>query len=720
MWVEQFDPNSNALYYYNVDTKESVWEKPPEFTKGTLSEECEATLKIQSIFRGRKTRKEKEKVLKKKLSENLSLSEEIEKGKWIKQFDPSSSAHYYYHTLSGESTWDEPEGFEEGGQDERLESVLMIQCAYRARAARRLIYTMKNGVVEGNFSLKTVDGNKETEQKLDEKNKVEVVSVEKSNDDEKEEMNMEDSEMKKSGSEENVVSNENENNQVVENSKEKSGDENQNIVVDKEKEHDTGSVQEVEMSTTSVIEVTNKGYLESTSIMDEKVPQISKLEVKEKEVDVLGKKQEIEILCKKEEVEAFRKKSIVDADRLQDLITLDHSIPIQNKKIADLSTAITEIEKLLDTFQLSTEESVRFAVIDTRIQKHRRDFITISKQTKKTQDEMSSLGGREEMSQRISTVRKFCIEVLSAIRTTFINHLKIDAHRLLESWKIYQSLLELFPTVSKMVLSTETALLQSKKNKAENCLQKAMGLSGYKEGSISIHASQRTYPDWHLTIRTATGAVEIFARLMNKKIQEESLAKSAGLEKTERKRMKLEENANRKVIELQAEKVQREIQAGVYLALCQTKWKEGQALRLLDADAIEQAEVVAIKEAARNKQKNKLDAYTKNEDWKSRDELTVWSAVQEGCSLFVLEKCIQEEDGKSNVLYNRPFSLHEKNRSTGETLLHIACWWNHAVNRNLTGFIFSKHELIYLPCVALDFVLFRKGRERFSDRLRQE
>jgi hypothetical protein len=60
-WVEQWDPNESRFYYYNAETGVAVWEKPSDFVDGVHDDSMDAATKIQSAFRGKKSRKKKDK-----------------------------------------------------------------------------------------------------------------------------------------------------------------------------------------------------------------------------------------------------------------------------------------------------------------------------------------------------------------------------------------------------------------------------------------------------------------------------------------------------------------------------------------------------------------------------------------------------------------------------------------------------------------------------------
>ncbi|KAI9983020.1 hypothetical protein PInf_006932 [Phytophthora infestans] len=55
-WTEQFDPTTGHKYFYNSETGESQWEKPVDFFTGLKDERSARAVKIQSVFRAKKDR----------------------------------------------------------------------------------------------------------------------------------------------------------------------------------------------------------------------------------------------------------------------------------------------------------------------------------------------------------------------------------------------------------------------------------------------------------------------------------------------------------------------------------------------------------------------------------------------------------------------------------------------------------------------------------------
>ncbi|GMF20110.1 unnamed protein product [Phytophthora lilii] len=158
LWVRKWDDATNALYYFNLRTQESSWEEPTAYKAVLMSEPLNmhterapeeqqdeqqdlqqeqqqqdglslqqeqeqqsknASVTIQSLYRGRKDRKRVK-----------------EARKWTEQFDPATSRKYYYNSETGESQWEKPADFLTGMKDERSARAVKIQSVYRAKKAR--------------------------------------------------------------------------------------------------------------------------------------------------------------------------------------------------------------------------------------------------------------------------------------------------------------------------------------------------------------------------------------------------------------------------------------------------------------------------------------------------------------------------------------------------------------------------------------------------------
>jgi hypothetical protein len=129
-WIEQYDPSSKHAYFYHMESGDCTWEKPAGFVPGTQSDKdtAIAVAKIQALFNGHQMRND----MQTKLDAFIA-----KKNKWVKEYDPESKAYYYYHAAERYSVWEEPDDFIEGGDNAEMKSVLLIQCSFRAKVARR-------------------------------------------------------------------------------------------------------------------------------------------------------------------------------------------------------------------------------------------------------------------------------------------------------------------------------------------------------------------------------------------------------------------------------------------------------------------------------------------------------------------------------------------------------------------------------------------------------
>ena len=71
---------------------------------------------------------------------------------WIKQWDPTNNAYYFYNCDTGDAQWEQPPEYVEGATDETVTAVLKIQCMYRARNARRKVERARKGKEESGLA----------------------------------------------------------------------------------------------------------------------------------------------------------------------------------------------------------------------------------------------------------------------------------------------------------------------------------------------------------------------------------------------------------------------------------------------------------------------------------------------------------------------------------------------------------------------------------------
>eukprot|EP00945_MAST-04E_sp_MAST-4E-sp1_P002851 g2851.t1 len=105
-WVEIFDPQNEAMYYWNQSSGKVQWEKPEKFILAKDDIFIHSALKIQNAIRAKKARK---KVRQKRGERNVN-ADYGSKGsiEWIKAFDPSSNLYYYYNRTNNEVSWHKP------------------------------------------------------------------------------------------------------------------------------------------------------------------------------------------------------------------------------------------------------------------------------------------------------------------------------------------------------------------------------------------------------------------------------------------------------------------------------------------------------------------------------------------------------------------------------------------------------------------------------------
>ena len=112
-WVKMYDPNSVAYYYFNNFTNECMWDKPLDYVepkKGAhhlagMNPELKAALLIQNAYRAKQARR----VLRQKtgLKDAQEHADKAEHG-WITEHDEASGYDYYVHVETGEVTWEKP------------------------------------------------------------------------------------------------------------------------------------------------------------------------------------------------------------------------------------------------------------------------------------------------------------------------------------------------------------------------------------------------------------------------------------------------------------------------------------------------------------------------------------------------------------------------------------------------------------------------------------
>jgi hypothetical protein len=151
-WVESYDPEHNAFYYYCSWTEEMTWDKPASYIMAADDELMSAALKIQCAWRARMARvKKTQRALRgnmfdahhDKAEEAIRKHKELEQGRgadghhWVESYDPEQHAFYYYCSWTEEMTWDKPASYIMAADDELMSAAIKIQCAWRSKVARR-------------------------------------------------------------------------------------------------------------------------------------------------------------------------------------------------------------------------------------------------------------------------------------------------------------------------------------------------------------------------------------------------------------------------------------------------------------------------------------------------------------------------------------------------------------------------------------------------------
>eukprot|EP00947_MAST-08B_sp_MAST-8B-sp1_P002382 g2382.t1 len=126
-WTKVYDSSSQAYYFYNNYTGESVWDQPFDYEEppsgsaaaALMNPELRAAMVIQRTYRKKQARR----VLRAKKAANY-VSEHahdetqdhagsgFDNGPWSKVPDTSSGYDYYYNNDTGECVWDPPPGTE--------------------------------------------------------------------------------------------------------------------------------------------------------------------------------------------------------------------------------------------------------------------------------------------------------------------------------------------------------------------------------------------------------------------------------------------------------------------------------------------------------------------------------------------------------------------------------------------------------------------------------
>ena len=103
-WVEVYDSEHDAFYYYGSYTGEMTWEKPEHYVMAADDDLMHAVITIQKMWRGKVARGEVQ--IRKR-----------EGQKWTVHVDEGSGVEYYWNSETGECVWEKPAEFVAGGEE---------------------------------------------------------------------------------------------------------------------------------------------------------------------------------------------------------------------------------------------------------------------------------------------------------------------------------------------------------------------------------------------------------------------------------------------------------------------------------------------------------------------------------------------------------------------------------------------------------------------------
>lgn len=149
-WVEMFDPNAKAYYYWNKKTNEQRWDKPETYMMTADDAIIIAVVKIQCLFR-------------RKLAASGVKLEKKKRNPWIEVMDEAAGVPYYYNEVTGDVTWDKPADY--GGKTSEDAPKELLDKILKAKLRRAML---------DKDTLKRVDTHMEEMKKLKEAGKTDV------------------------------------------------------------------------------------------------------------------------------------------------------------------------------------------------------------------------------------------------------------------------------------------------------------------------------------------------------------------------------------------------------------------------------------------------------------------------------------------------------------------------------------------------------------------
>ena len=132
-WMECKDPVSGDVYFYDSTTGECEWELPPEIEEVRARKKQEEEAKIKED-----AEKEAENwVWTMRRRDEFTGGKKKRNSNWSVMQDGDSGAVFYVNKETGESTWEEPEDFNQGGESDSDDEEAALAEAERQREKER-------------------------------------------------------------------------------------------------------------------------------------------------------------------------------------------------------------------------------------------------------------------------------------------------------------------------------------------------------------------------------------------------------------------------------------------------------------------------------------------------------------------------------------------------------------------------------------------------------